>query len=793
MQTARSSPPPIRFGVFELDPHAGELRKQGVKIKLQEQPFQILQVLLERPGEVLTREELQRRIWPADTFVDFDKGLYSAIKKLREALGDEANTPRYIETVPKRGYRFIAPVSGSGDGNGTAHSGPVLVQDTETLPARTLTQPRLSARKTLRAVALLVVLVAAGAWYLHARLASRLTEKDKIVLADFANSTGDVVFDDALKTALLVSLRQSPFLNVLSDGEVAKNLQLMTRPASTKLTAELARELCQRSSSKAYLAGTIGSLGSNYVLGLKAVNCQSGDTLAENQVTATSKEKILDVLGEAASKVRGELGESLATVRKFGVPLAEATTTSLDALKAYSLGEEALREKGAAAALSHHQRAIELDPNFAMANRAVGADYASLNEMSLASQYYTKAFRLRAHVSEHEKLAIDSDYYSNVTGELNKSAEIYQEWVESYPRDVGAYNNLGSVYALQGQYQKAAHMTEQAVRLEPDNVGWYENLVNYKIALQRFGEANEITHDIATRGDYILHNALYALAFFAADAPRMAEQRQWFAGKVEFEHFGLALASDTEAYTGDLKKAMELTNRAVNSAIRADSKENGATWQAIAAQREAIFGYRSRARSSAAAAMKLAPTSPAVAAESALALALAGDVARADSLAQDLGKRFPLDAQMQSLWLPAIQAQLALNKKDPSKALEVLQAASPIDLGQIPFTINASCLYHVYLRGEAYLAAGQVGPAAAEFQKILDHGGIVWNCWTGALAHLGVARASALEAKTSTGRDADAARARALSAYKEFLTLWKNADPDIPILKQAKAEYAKLQ
>ena len=289
-------------------------------------------------------------------------------------------------------------------------------------------------------------------WLYFARRAQAhmLTEKDTIVLADFTNSTGDAVFDDTLKTALSVSLRQSPFLNVLSDSEVSKTLQLMTRPVGTKLTPDVARELCQRAGSKAYLAGSIGSLGSEYVLGLKAVNCQSGDTLAEEQVTAASKEKVLDALGEAASKLRGELGESLATVQKFDVPLEQATTSSLEALKAYSLGRKALNEKGAAAALPYHQRAIELDPNFAMGYRAVGNDYFNLGELGRASEYFTKAFQLREHASEREKLAITADYYSNVTGELDKAAQTYQEEIESYPRDSRRTSIWACVLAVTG-------------------------------------------------------------------------------------------------------------------------------------------------------------------------------------------------------------------------------------------------------------------------------------------------------------------------------------------------------
>jgi tetratricopeptide (TPR) repeat protein len=403
---------------------------------------------------------------------------------------------------------------------------------------------------------------------------------------------------------------------------------------------------------------------------------------------------------------------------------------------------------------------------------------------------------LREHASEREKLNISADYYWGVTGELDKAVQTYQETIESYPQVSGAYGNLGNVYGAQGQYEKAAEVTRQGMRLGPDRAGPYAALANYTLALQRFDETRQNTHEAQARklDDFILHSALYALAFLGADSAAMAEQQQWFAGKPDYENFGLALESDTEAYAGHVGKARELTKRAVDSAIRADSKETGAIWEATAAQREAAYGNAVEARQSAAEAMKLAPASQGVESEVALAFAMAGDTARAESLAQDLGKRYPLDTQMQSLWLPAIQAQVALNKKTPAAALNTLQAAtSPLELGEIAFVTNISCLYHVYVRGEAYLAAGQGSAAAAEFQKILDHSGIVWNCWTGALARLGVARANALQAKTSQGVDADAARVRALAAYKDFLTLWSNADPDIPILKEAKAEYAKLQ
>jgi serine/threonine protein kinase/tetratricopeptide (TPR) repeat protein len=417
----------------------------------------------------------------------------------------------------------------------------------------------------------LVALIAGGLYYRSHR-AKPLTDKDTVVLADFANSTGDPVFDDTLKTALSVALNQSPFLNVLAENKVAATVKLMTRPPDTKLTADVAREVCQRTGSKAYIAGSIANLGSQYVLGLKVVNCQSGDTLAQEQATAATKEKVLDALGETASKLRGELGESLASVQKLDVPLSEATTSSLEALQAYSLGQKASREKGSPAALLFDQRAIALDPNFAMGYWSVGGDYVSLGETGRASDYITKAFQLREHASEREKLVITAGYYRNVAGELDKAAQTYQEWIASYPRDSGAYLGLGNLYVEQGQYEKGMEAFRESLRIAPEAGNRYGNLANTLLALQRLDEVRQTV----TRNpdNFISRLALYAVAFLRGDSSGMAEQQQWFAGKPE-ENDGLSLASDTEAYAGHLGKARELTRRTLDSAIRADSKEWG--------------------------------------------------------------------------------------------------------------------------------------------------------------------------------------------------------------------------
>jgi hypothetical protein len=588
---------------------------------------------------------------------------------------------------------------------------------------------------------------------------------------------------------------------------VVATLRMMARPEGKALTPDMARELCQRAGSRAYIAGSITNLGNQYVVGLKAVNCANGDTLAQEQASAAAKEKVLDALGIAAAKLRTELGESLATVQKFDVPLQQATTSSLEALRAYSLGRKEAGEQGPRVALPYDQRAIQLDPTFAMGYFAVGYDYFILGEVGRASEYFTKAFDLGTQVSEREKLSIAAAYYQSVTGELDKAMQTYKEQIASYPRDYRAHLDLAIVYGQQGQYDDAAAVVRQAVQLAPDDVASYGVLGYDLIASQRVDEAGQAIRNAQARklDDFVLRQILYAQAFLKDDSSVKQEQAAWFTGKTAVENSGLSLESDTAAFAGHLRRARELTAQAVDSAVRNEHKESAAIWQANAALREAGFGNPGESRKLAGEALDLLSSGQAVEIESALALAIAGDNARSAALAQDLNRRFPLNTQVQSLWLPTIQAQITLNGGDPATALNYLHATASMDLAAIQFLTNVSCLYPVYVRGEAYLAAGNGAAAAAEFQKILDHSGITWNCWTGALARLGLARAYALEAGSGRAVDATpaaagsspaadpAALAKARNAYQDFLTLWKDADPDIPVLKQAKAEFAKLQ
>jgi tetratricopeptide (TPR) repeat protein len=715
-------------------------------------------------------------------------------KKLAEYYAGPGANDSIIIELPKGGYVpvfYERPATIEHEKTSEAEMG-----RQPTLPARDGRPPRQNKwfRKIPVVAGVLAAIVIGGGLYHRSYGFKKLTEKDTILLTDFTNTTGDEVFDGTLKTALLVSLKQSPFLNVLPDSKVTKILKQMTLPTNTKLSGEVARELCQRADSKAYIAGAIASLGSEYVLQLKAVDCQSGRTLAEQQGTAESRDKVINVLGHAASRLRVALGESLNTVQRFDTPLSEATTPSLEALKSFSLGRTAVNEKGEAAALPYHLRAIELDPRFATAYRAAGADYDGMGENGRAAEYYTKAFQLREHATEQEKLLIAAPYYQGVTGELDKAVQTYQEQIRNYP-NAAYYTGLGNMYLFEGEYEKALEAHREDLRRRPDIGTKYRNLAITLVAMQRFDEGRHIIAQAHARNldDFGMREVLYALAFFAGDSSAMAEQRKWFTGAPE-ENYGLSLDSDTAAYAGQLGKAREVAKQSVDSAIRADSKETAAVYLENAAVREAAFGNMTAARQAAAAGRKLDPESAGVSAEAALAFAMVGDSTQAKSLVQDLNQRFPVHTQMQSIFLPPVRAQLALKQGNPGEAIKDLQAASPpIEFALIPFTVNASCLYPTYIRGEAYLAAGEGSAGASEFQKILDHSGIVWNCWTGALAHLGVARANALEAKALQGAEADAARARALAAYRDFLKLWKDADPSVPIYKAAKAEYGKLQ
>jgi predicted Ser/Thr protein kinase/Flp pilus assembly protein TadD len=639
---------------------------------------------------------------------------------------------------------------------------------------------------------LIAALAAGGYFYLHRT--PKLTDKDTIVLADFANTTGDPVFDGTLRQGLSAQLEQSPFLNLLSDESAAQTLALMAQPKDARLTRELAREVCQRTASAASIEGSISNLGSQYVVGLKAVNCRTGDVLANEQVTAGGKEQVLKSLGEATTKMRVKLGESLASVQKYDAPPENVTTPSLEALQAYSLGYQAQMVKhDYAAAIPLFQRAVSLDLNFAMAYARLGTNYSNLGQTARAAENIRKAYELRERVSEREKFYIVSHYEHFVNGNLEAARKTYELWAQTYPRDPTPTANLENIYGALGDYDEVLADSKEVLKLNPESGYSYTDLVGGYLIVNRLDEARATAHEAQVKNldNPANHSLLYFIDFLQHDAAGMEREAAGLMGKPGFEDNILYVESDTAAYAGLFSKARELTRRASESAQRADEKETAASYVAEAAVREALVGNMSLAKQQAQAAEALS-TGRDAEAISAIALGLAGNAAQATRLAADLARRFPEDTIVQLNYLPSIHAAIALQEGSASRAIEALVPATPYELGSCgwPFTF---VLYPIYLRGEAYVAARQGSAAAAEFQKILDHPSAVVNEPIGSLAHLGMARAYALQAQSAKGADADAARAKARAAYQDFLTLWKDADPDIPILIAAKAEYAKFQ
>jgi eukaryotic-like serine/threonine-protein kinase len=783
----------IRFGPFLFDSSTGELRKHGIKIKLHGQPIEVLTLLLARPGAMVTREELQRTLWADNTFVDFESSLNAAVKRLRAALSDSPEKPRFIETLTGRGYRFIGAVELDelSEAVPPVAATPQLPREPDSSrPAPATDSPSWARTKlatfvfvVISGLAALLIILLLVRW--HRNSAKRVTDKDTLVLADFANTTGDPVFDDTLKQAVSVELGQSPFLNILPDARVSGTLKLMTKPVNAKLTPELAQEVCQRAGGKAYVAGSIASLGKQYVIALNAVNCETGDVLAQEQAAAGDKEHVLRALSDTTTPLRRKLGESLASIQKFDTPIDEATTASLEALKSLSVGKKIQQEKGNGAAIPYFTRAIEIDPNFAAAYAALGTSYSNLREPGLAAVNLRKAYELRDHVSERERFRISAYYYHLVTGELEKAIATYQLWAQTYPRDNAPRSNLGVIYGYLGRYDQAVKAIGENIQLNPSSSVGYTNLVSDYMALGRLSDAKATYYQAISSNldNPFLHLNFYGLAFLEGDVAEMQRQAESANGQGQAENLLLSAQSDTEAYYGHLSKARELSQRAAESARAHDQQETAVEWQMNAALRYAEFGRPADAQRQITAVLPTTPNRE-VQILAALGWARAGDSKRAGQIAEDLAQKFPVDTAIKSYWLPTIYAAIAINGKNPSAAIEILRAALPYELGNpLPQAELGAFQYPVYVRGQAYLMLGQGAEAAAEFGKIIAHRGITVNCPIGALARLGLARSYVLQG--------DSVKARV--AYRNFLTLWKDADPDIPILIAAKSEYAKLQ
>ena len=631
----------------------------------------------------------------------------------------------------------------------------------------------------------LFTLLVGGGVYSYFRPSSKLTETDTLLIGDFTNTTGDPVFEGPLREALAVSLAQSPTLNLVSAEKVGEAVRTLGRPAGTRISKEFASKLCPLLGATVYLDSGVEKDGNGYSLKLEASRCASGDSVASAKADATSKAETVHALGAAASELRGKFGEDPGTLRKFDLPLERATTASLEALAAFTEGRRLVREKGAIDAVPALKKASEVDSRFALAHSNLAVAYYNLNQNALAADHIRQAFELADRQTVRDRLHITTLYYDLATGDVQKAIESYKEWVKLYPRDDIAKGNLSSEYFLIGDYDQAATFAQQALRLDPGSAAWYENLATAYIALQRLEEAENVLKQAFARklDDPSMHADLYALAFLRGEPRGMAQQMEWSVGKPGGEDDMLALQADTEAYVGHVQKARELSRRAVEVAQNSQLNEPAAIWEGIAALREAAFGNMDEARKGAEKVLQIAPNSRDAQVLAILVLARAGEVRRAQTMLDDLSAANVSNTIVQSAWVPTVRGQAALINQKPTQALEFLDTVKLYERGQLIGNLSYSCMIPVYLRGEAYLAAKRGPQAYAEFQKLIDNKGVVGNCWSGALAYLGQGRAQALAGSTNSAR----------TAYQKFLTLWKDADSNIPVLKAARSEFAKLK
>jgi eukaryotic-like serine/threonine-protein kinase len=768
------SPLLISFGDFTVHRRERSLRKHGIRLKLHGQSFEILLLLLEHPGEVVTREELQAKLWHGDTFVDFENGLNAAVKKLRQTLGDSVEVPRYIETLPRVGYRFLAPVRAvqrteiEVRAPGSAESG------SKPIAPPLAVKPRSRVRLWIIAtVSVVVVGGLAAIWSYRSRPTAAFSDADLVLISDFVNTTGDPVFDGSLKHALVVKLGESPHFNLLNEPNLRATLQLMERPATEKLVPPVDREVCQRAGAKVVIGGSIVALGNEYVIRLDAKNCLTGESVADQERRSPSRDQVLATLGDMIPPFRSKLGESLATIQRFNTPIAQATTPSLSALKAYTMGDEARLQDKEEESIGFYRMAVELDPNFAIAYARLGALYRNLSQDDLSRQHMEKAFELREQVSEKEKFYIAAHYYTDFTREVDKSIQTYELWTQTYPRDWIPFNNLADVASRSGLIEKAVPAAQEALRLNPNSWFAYGTLANAYLRASRFAEARAICERaIAENHAGTLTNTLVRIAYVESDQAEIKKQIEAAKGKSN-EPLVLAFAAQAATGWGKLREARHLFDLCVNVALRRGLKEVASNSDYDESLPEAELRDASGAREHVEKALQWNPD-PASQAYAALTLARLGDVARAEKFVKAADVQ-PLDTLHNAVDLAAARAAIQLDRKNPKQAIEELKPALPYDLSELS---SGSTLY---LRGLAYLQAGFPKEAAAQFQKLIDnHGSAITVYWP--LAHLGLARAYAQDGQTE----------KALERYRDFLALWKDADPDLPVLHEAHLEYQRL-
>jgi len=759
----------VRFGVFEADLESGELRKQGRRVRLQEQPFQILTLLLNRPGQVATRDEIRAVLWAADTFVDFEHGLNKAMNRLRDTLGDSADSPRFIETIPRRGYRFIAPVEVVQTADRIDAHRPEAVN-----PPPSPAVEEKSPRKRWFVLAACLVVAGGVATMLYFRRSPALTERDTVVLADFENRTGDAAFDDVLKQALSIVLQDSSRIVTVPDQRIADTLRLMHQDPSQRLTPEIALDVCQRIGSKAVLGGYVASLGSEYVIGITATRCSNGDTLGQEQVRAGRKDEVLGGFERAVARLRYGLGESLEHIDASDPRVHNVlSTSSLEAFQAYTNGERMVLS--GRSPIQFFTRAIQLDPQFGYAHAALGLIYGTLGETTLSSESTQRAYQLRDSVSEWERFFITAQYQFRVTGNAEQASQVCEAWVQEFPRERTARNRLAAAYRQLGRFDRALAEYETARRLGGDHPIDRRDMAMTYLQLGRTSEAAALVREALEQNpdDSRFRLLDYLVNVLDGNHAALDELADW-ARSANTEEL-IVLQSNTEASIGHLGKARDLMRHAVASARQHDLPGRAGVWLAQSGLREALFGNAEAASREAAAALDMSAGWDARIIAAA-ALARVGDVEKAEKLLDALKRELPSNTLLQKYWLPAVEADMAIHNGDAAGAISRLENARAFELAD-PST-TAPALYPTYIRGLAYLSAQQGGWAAAEFQNILDHRGAVGNHPLHVLAHLGLARAYMVAG--------DVVKAR--TEYRGVLTSWKDADSDLAMLKEVSAE-----
>jgi len=762
------------FGPFRVDPEKETLLRAGEPVPLTPKTFQILLVLVRHSQEIVTKDDLLKTVWP-DTFVE-EGNLSRSIFMLRKALGESPQDHKYILTVPGRGYRLaekVRLVSDQGFSLVAAHRQKVEVQ---------VTEKRRSLKWVIAAAVLVAIAAVAGLWriFWHRPM---LGAKDTVVLADFANSTGDPVFDGTLRQGMAVQLEQSPYLSLVSEERIHHTLSLMGLPEDARFTTKIARQVCERLGCAAVIEGSIARIGPRYVLGLHAADCATGEILDDEQVEVAREEDLLGALTQIAGKFRSRAGESLATIQQHATPLAEASTPSIEALKAYSAAWKVAFSNPNEAILLL-QRAVQIDPDFAMAYSLQGRLYADIWEPVLSQQSVSRAYELRARTSDRERFFIEVNYESEVTGNIEKTQEKCELWAQTYPRDMLPHGELAWIDQELGKYDDSIEEAKKAIGLDPDFTPGYNNLAWAYVLSDQLDEAEKTLQQAADRKLEMPEMLVmrFYIAFLKGNEPGMERAAAQARGQSEAQDWVTYEQATAMALSGRLKQARKISSRAAQLAQQANQPERAAMYEAGMAVREAFYGEAPQAKADALAALAFSQGRD-VEWGAALADALAGDFPDSQKLAMDLDKRFPKDTCVRMIYLPELRALAAIHDKDPAKALDLLQAATPFELG-VPGSWSAffGDLYPAYLRGEAHLASHQNSDSVAEFQKLIVHPGIVFTDPVGVLTYLQLGRAYASEGD----------RVRAESSYQEFLKLWKDADPEIPILNQAKIEYVKL-